>query len=274
MNYIKKTYKDEVKRRKIRSHIIKSDSFDPYFIMRKHVSLQKNASLIADKIYSKNFIKNKNIVSSAPIVWVSGEKLELEKLTDEFYWLKSNTGSGYNKKICSTYITEKLLKKYEKKWKKSLKFGLDNGQTHYNNVKYKIFLEKCIGHQSNDFKIHLYNDNSYEVMVSRDRGLNTFSQTTYNSNYEIIPNLLEKNSSSINLAEKEIVKEMVKISILIRKMFQINKYARYDFYIKNKEIYFGEITLIHYGGSIILDKQEHSPAFIKRANEYIKKIKL
>lgn len=266
----KKSAKDIIRRRKIRDNFITCDQDDPYFIFRENIKKNKNASLLADKLKIKKIVSD--IVAVPKTVWEYGQ--QPFKNTESLI-LKSNTSSGYNKIIKAGKFNQNIANKYNIKWSKSKFDGLSNGQNHYYDIEYKIYLEELIGDNPKDYKVHLFNDDTYMFFLTENRYKKDKIQMNYDMNFNVIPMGISVNEGNrgLTVEEKEAFKRMVSISKKIRSKLKIPTYARYDYYFENGKIYFGEITLSHNGGSMYCQGRTDNN-YIKHAKAFIEKIKL
>lgn len=234
-----KTFNEKLQWLKLYDH-----NFD-YTIM---VDKYKAKKWVADKI-------GKQYVIPTLGVWKYVEEINFETLPNQFV-LKCNHDSG-SVIVCkdkSRFDTETA--------KKKLRDSLNNNyywkarEWPYKHVKPMIFAEQYIEDAVDDalvdYKWFCFNGTPKVMYISRDRGRNPRTNF-YDMNFNLLPIRMVDPNSEDEIHKPSCFEEM---KDLASKLSCNCPMVRVDFYMTNKQIYFGEFTFYHNGGFFSLNPIE------------------
>ena len=202
---------------------------------------------VADKLAVRDYVRDK--IGEEYLVHVYSfhngvEEIEFDKLPSQ-YVIKFNSGSGVNF-ICSDSenIETSQVKSF---FKKALKVDLYHysREWHYRLIKPKILIERFLGKNIKDYKIHCSgNSGPFCIQVDSDR-FHNHKRNLYDLKWQLLdleyvyPKALEKDEEPVNL------QLMINLAEKLSRDFI---YSRIDFYEVEGRVYFGEITLHPEGG--------------------------
>jgi len=207
----------------------------------------KNNQLVvdcSDKIKVRDYIKKcgySNLLTKIYGIYDDAKLINYKKLPSKFA-LKCNHGCGYNiicvdKKELNINETNKLLNKW-----KSKKFGYDTCEPHYFKIKPVIYAEEYIatsdGIMPNDYKIYCFNGVPKIVLVCSERD-KALKLTFFDLEWNELDYVTSKYKSSKKISKPKKLSEMVEYAKVLSNPF---KFVRVDFYERNNEVLFGELT--------------------------------
>lgn len=202
---------------------------------------------IVDKIllheYSKKIL-GKDICVPILKIYNSTEEIKLDELPEKFV-LKCNHGCGMNI-LCNNKSTLNLLFAKNKldNWQK-LNYGLRNFEYQYINIKRKIYAEKYLLDNINDYKIYCFNGDPKFIRVQKklkDEGVKV--NNYYNLNWTL--NEIETGLGNHFVRRPDMIFEKPKkLDLMIeyaKKLSSEFTFVRVDFYEVDEEIFLGEMT--------------------------------
>ena len=192
--------------------------------------------------YSKKKI-GKDICVPILKIYNSIEEIDLNELPDKFV-LKCNHGSGMNI-LCNNKsnlnITDVKIKL--SKWIK-INYGLFGFEYQYLKVKRKIFAEKYLSDNINDYKVYCFNGEPKFIRVQKLLGNNTKINNYYNLDWTL--NDIESGLGNHFIRRPDIVfqkPKYLKLMLKYAKIFANDfSFVRVDLYEINETIYLGELT--------------------------------
>ena len=201
---------------------------------------------IVDKILLHEYsikILGKDICVPILKIYNNSDEINLNELPDKFV-LKCNHGSGMNilcnnkEKINITYIKRKL-----DIWMK-VNHGLLNNEYQYINIKKRIFAEKYLCDNINDYKIYCFNEQPKFIRVQKRLPDNLGKINKYYTlDWEIseIETEISRSSKKHNI----IFEKPKYLNLMLdyaKKLSEGFVFVRVDFYELDNEIYLGEMT--------------------------------
>lgn len=204
--------------------------------------------ICADKLKVRKYISKKigkKYLNDLIFYTTNYKDIKKDNLPDFPVVIKTNHDSG-GVVIVKDKNTEnfKVIRKHIKKKLKINYYNKDR-EWQYKNIKKYIIVEKMIGNQvdiPHDYKVHCFNGKPCFIQVDLDR-MSTHKRNLYDTKWNFIdvrwrhPNgVIEKKPQRLN--------EMLMLAEILSEEFL---YARVDFYLTRKQVYFGEITF-HPGG--------------------------
>lgn len=223
-------------------------------------------NLIVDKYRVKDYV-NKQIGSEHVIrllgVWNHFDEIDFEQLPNQFV-LKCNHDCGgivicKDKSTLNKKAAKKLLESHLKN-----NYYWDHREWPYKDVKPVIFAEEYMvdesGYELKDYKWFCFNGEPKVLFIAQDRD-NPNEETKfdfYDMNFQHLP-IRNGHPNANNIINKPAGFEEMKE--LARKLSAGIPHVRVDFYNINGHIYFGEMTLFHWGGFVKFDPQEWDNIF-------------
>ena len=201
---------------------------------------------IVDKILLHNYSKKiigKDICVPILKIYNSVEEIDFNELPDKFV-LKCNHGSGMNI-LCNNKSNLNIIDAKSKlnKWIK-INFGLFGYEYQYLKVKRKIFAEKFLSNNINDYKIYCFNGEPKFIRVQKLLDNDTKINNYYNLDWSI--NEIETGLGNHFIRRPDILFEKPKnLELMLKyaKIFSHNfSFVRVDLYDINDTIYLGELT--------------------------------
>ena len=204
----------------------------------------ENKTEIVDKILLRNYSKKilgEDICVPILKIYNSPDEINLDELPDKFV-LKCNHGSQMNI-ICkdkNTFDLDKAKNKLQI-WMNT-NYGLINFEYQYMNVNKKIFAEKYLGDNIEDYKINCYNGEPHHIRVKKhtnDKNVNNFYNVDWNLTDIKFNYLNYIRDPSINFERPPNLELMLNYSRMLSKDFC---FCRVDLYEINNTVYLGELT--------------------------------
>ena len=216
----------------------------------------------ADKYAVRDYVKNKiGEKYLVPLYLSTTDPKEItpERLPEFPFIIKTNHDSSGGiivkdkTKINWIEIQQSLGRRLKKNYYHHSK------EKQYKDIKPRIIVEKLlidkVGNIPNDYKIHCFNGNPKIIQVDSDRFSN-HKRNLYNVNWELLPftwSIWENNEpvweNGTTIQKPESLSTLIDLAKILSTDFY---YSRIDFYVVDKEIYFGEITFHHGGGTEII----------------------
>ncbi|SHF79777.1 TupA-like ATPgrasp [Arenibacter palladensis] len=216
----------------------------------------------ADKYAVRDYVKNKiGEKYLVPLYLSTTDPKEItpERLPEFPFIIKTNHDSSGGiivkdkTKINWIEIQQSLSRRLKKNYYHHSK------EKQYKDIKPRIIVEKLlidkVGNIPNDYKIHCFNGDPKIIQVDSDRFSN-HKRNLYNANWELLPFTwsIWKNNKPVwdngtTIPKPESLSTLIDLAKTLSKDFY---YSRIDFYVVDKEIYFGEITFHHGGGTEII----------------------
>ena len=223
---------------------------------------------IVDKATAKDYVRQ--IIGDDKIiptygVWNSFDKIDFNRLPNQFVLKSTNGGGGTGVVICKdkTSLDKEKAKerietsmlfnwKYEREWV-------------YRDLKPRIIAEEYMynddGTDLVDWKIHCFNGEPKLLFYASDRY--TPGEKLKFDWYDMDLHHLPIKSKGYENANKVIepFPEWEQMKDVAKKLSKGMPYVRVDLYLINHKIYFGELTFFHDGGAVALVPQEWEVTF-------------
>lgn len=190
-------------------------------------------------------------------VWNDFDEIDFKKLPSQFV-LKTTHDSG-TVIICEdkSKLDIHLVKKKINKSLNNNNFFWKGREYTYKNVKPRIIAEKLMvnndGSNIMDFKFFNFHGKAKFILVDTDK-LQDHKHSFHDLNMKLLPFYCGKNKQNNVIVDKpEKLDEMVRISEILSKDFS---FLRVDLYNINNQIYFGELTFHHNGGTVLFSPYE------------------
>ena len=226
-----------------------------YYLPKNELSIK-----CSDKYRVREYVKEcglENRLVDLISVYNNANEIKWDDLPDKFI-LKCNHGCRYN-----VLVTNKEQVNYKKetkklnKWLKE-KFGNFNGEIHYNEIDPKIVCEKYLGDNLSEYKLYCLNG-KYRFMYCV---LNPNKENEMETFFDQDGNVMDvKNALTPVYKEAktpDCFKQLVEMSEKLAKPFPM---VRVDWYIKDGNIYFGELTFTPFGGLLEFEPKEYDDKF-------------
>ena len=202
----------------------------------------------AVKNYVANIIGDKYIIPTLG-VWDRFEDIDFKKLPQQFV-LKCTHDSGGQIIVKDK---DKLdIKNARKKINKSLKrnFYLLAREWPYKNVKRRIIAEKymedSVTHDLRDYKFFVFDGVVKALFIATERGSGEEVKFDFfDAEFNHLPFTQGHPNADVMPSKPSRFEEMKEIAARLSKGFP---QLRVDFYEVNGQVYFGEITIFHFGG--------------------------
>jgi len=219
-------------------------SFNEKIQRRKLFDRNKLLIIAADKLESKEYIRNKALDIYIPKVLWQGtniDSLNISKLPKD-YVFKANHASRTNLFIQnSNHYGKKFLKDITKKW-----FNHDQskvlGEWAYKDIIRKVFVEEFLYFEESvpdDYKFFVYNGKVKFIQLDTGR-FDIHKRNMFNEKWEDL-NIDYSYKRDIPSPSKPIfIDKMIEIAEEIGKEFD---FVRVDLYFYNERITFGELTI-------------------------------
>ena len=203
-------------------------------------------SFLADKLAVRKYLEDKGYGYLLPELVGEYNRLEDSHFTQvpEKFALKLNTGSHlyYICKDKSKMILSDVMKKCHK-WLSMNKFVPYSWETHYNNVKPKLMIEKFIEGIDDDYpidyKFHCHDGHVDFCMACAQRETGV-KFAMYDREWKKLPYVKDKNLPKQDIPKPHNLDELIRIAEELSKGIKL---VRVDLYTSNDKIYFGEFTL-------------------------------
>lgn len=190
-------------------------------------------------------------------VYNNANEIKWDSLPEK-YVLKCNHGCRYNvvvtdkKSINPIKETKKL-----NKWLKE-KFGYFNGEIHYNKIKPKIICEKYLGDNLSEFKLYCLNGKVKFMYCVVNPNKENEMETFFDGQGKILDVKNALNPIYSEAKAPDCYNQLVEMSEKLAKPFPL---VRVDWYIKDGNIYFGELTFTPFGGLLKFDPDKYDDIF-------------
>lgn len=204
-----------------------------------------------DKYWVRFYVERcglKNLLIPLIGVFNKPEDINYEILPEQFI-LKATHGSGENfYEIC--YDRNRLnTKRINQKFRKALKanFARQQCEYPYNSVQPRIICEVLLEDKRDiritDYKVVCTNGKPRCILVctNRDEG-----RDYYSTDWQYLEFVKKESRSKVKTEKPQCLAEMLRDAAILSKPFPL---ARIDFYVVDKKLYFGEITLSPAGGN-------------------------
>jgi len=219
-------------------------------------------SKLVDKIllHDYSFKKlGKDICVPILKIYNDSNEIKMEELPDKFV-LKCNHGSAMNI-ICKSKTSFDLEKAKNKlnKWK-SINYGLKTNEFQYINVERKIFAEKFLMENIEDYKIYCFHGIPKFIRVQKHfEGMNGKINNYYDINWKLTD--IETGLSGFFRRPDIIFEKPKNLDLMLeysKKLSEDFAFVRVDFYNINGIIYLGEMTFCPSNNSFQLKNFEQS----------------
>lgn len=218
-------------------------------------------TICADKYAVRTYIKDKvGEEYLVPLYFMTKNPQDIspEKLPDEPCIVKTNHDSSggiviRNKNGVNWSEIQKTLKKRMK-----VNYYYHGKEWQYRDIEPCIIVEKLLKGKDGgfpfDYKLHCFNGKVNMIQVDVNRFSNNHFRNWYNTNWERepykwsspLPNGKHTDPSPQDVERPATLEEMIRLSEIIAKDFV---YVRVDWYDVEGQLYFGEVTFHHDGGS-------------------------
>ena len=176
--------------------------------------------------------------------------------------LKCTHGCAYNI-ICKdkSLLNVDKVKKQLKKWLKE-DFGKFNGEIHYSKIKPRIICETYLGDDLQDFKLFCFNG-KFQFMyiaVDSENDSQIERELFFDRDGKVI-DVLNADYGRFDEAKLPAnLDDLIRISELLAKPFP---FVRVDWYIRNEQTIFGELTFTPSGGLMRFNPSKYDKIFGK-----------
>lgn len=116
----------------------------------------------------------------------------------------------------------------------------------YKDVKPRIIIEKYMGDNLSDYKIHCFNGSPKFILVCADRKKD-LKETFFNLDWEIMPFKRPNHPTDSTIKKPLHLNLMIELSKILSDK---NTFLRVDFYEINGKLYFGELTFFPSSGFV------------------------
>lgn len=219
-------------------------------------------TMMADKYAVRDYVKERvgeEYLIPLIGVWDSVEEIDYYSLPNQFV-LKCNHDNGVI--ICkdkSAFDVEKakkeLLFHYNRNYYKKLR------EWSYKNIEKKIICEKYMSDDNqpvlNDYKFFCFNGKVKALFIATDRPVDTRFDF-FDREFNHLPIINGHPNSDKEISKPKQFNKMIEIA---EKLSFGIPHVRVDLYVIKDRIYFGEMTLIHYGGFTPLEPEEWEYTF-------------
>ena len=208
--------------------------------------------ILADKYLVRNFVSEK--IGDSYLIPLYDKFFNIDELTARIknysdFILKPNHGSGMVQFVDKVDSQHQLINiiNISNKWL-NLDFSTVAGEMHYSSIPRCVLVEKRIGKKElslSDYKIHMFRQKNnkffYVLQIVDGRFNNQINKTFY------VNNLTTPYSGKHHLDSLHIdtINKAIELSKILLDDLE---YARIDWYIEDKQLYFGEITLTSEAG--------------------------
>lgn len=210
-------------------------------------------TIMADKYLAKEYVGKKigeQYIIPLLGVWDSPDEIDFEQLPERFV-LKCNHNSGTGMCICRDKAALNIENVKEK-----LQKGLDENffwhgrEWVYKNIARKIIAEAYMtdesGYELKDYKIFCFDGVPKLIEVDFDRFSAEHRRNLYTTDWELVDAEIKyKNAPDRKIDRPECLDEMLELA---GKLSEGIPHVRVDFYVINRNVYFGEITFYHGSG--------------------------
>lgn len=204
----------------------------------------------ADKFLVRQYVEKKGLAD------LLNELIDVYESVDEIYWerlpnqfvMKWNFGAGMNI-ICKdkSQLNEKEVKAQLRKWGRN-KYWLPHAEMHYKYIPPKIICEKYLTDDCHDaipdYKVYCFHGKPLAILVMLGRGSKLKTQF-FDKEWKILENTAKYEVSEEKIEKPECFEKMIKSAELLSEGFP---FVRCDFYVVNKQLYFGELTFMPAAG--------------------------
>lgn len=252
--YLKKLYK---KRMGKKLNLTNPKTFNEKLNWIKLYDRRPEYTMMADKYAVREYVKDKigeEYLIPLIGVWNNVDEIDFESLPNQFV-LKCNHDNGVI--ICKDKITFDI-----EKAKKELQYHFNRNyfkklrEWPYKKIKKKIICEQYMEDDSQstliDYKFFCFDGKVKALFVATDRPFDTrFDFFDYEFNH--LPIINGHPNSDKEIVKPEKFDKMIEIAEALA--FGI-PHVRVDLYIIDNQIYFGEMTFIHFGGFTSLEPEK------------------
>lgn len=195
---------------------------------------------MVDKIKVKEYVSKKisnDIIVPTIGTYDSFEEINFNNLPQQFV-IKCNHDSG------SIAICNNIEQFDIKKAKKIIKRGLKTNSFYwgrewpYKNVAPRIIIEKYLGNNISDYKVHCFNGEAKFILVCTDRS-NNLKETFYDTKWNKMPFKRPNHDIDNEIEKPKNLESMIKYAEILSKNIP---FLRVDFYEIDGNIFFGELT--------------------------------
>ncbi len=230
-------------------------SFNEKVVWKKIYDRNPLLPIVADKYKVRNYIKKslgqraaENILT--PLLYVTDrpESIPFDELPAE-YIIKANHGSGLNIIVeKDSSISQKDIIKRSKKML-GVPYGVIGNEWAYQQIERKLVLEKLLkdenGKLPQDYKFHMANRKCIFIQVDFQRHSADHTRSLFDKDWNYI-DASNRYPKGPRIKKPENLDEMIAISNKLSRDFD---YVRVDLYSIKNDVYFGELTNYHGGGS-------------------------
>lgn len=222
-------------------------------IQKRKLDKNKLFVICSDKYKVREYVKEKIGEKYLIPIYFAKSKItrkDIEELPNSFV-LKTNNGSGTN-----IIVFDKTKENIDDLvWKMNyfvkIQYGYIWGEMFYNKIKPMIIAEKLLLNEDGtipyDYKVHYFKkDGNIKIFtaVHLDR-FDDHRKDIYDENWNKMPYSFNQPSSEKNIEKPSNLDEIFKI---VKKLAEPFNYVRVDLYLKDKQIYFGELTFTNSSG--------------------------
>jgi hypothetical protein len=218
---------------------------------------------LADKYLVRDWIKEK--IGEEYLIPLLGvydnfDEIDFDTLPNQFV-LKANHGSTWNIIVKDKTQFDKEKAKRDMDYWMRINFAFYAGmELQYRDIAPKIIAEQYLeddGGQLSDYKFYCFNGKPEYILVITDR----FSQekmNIYDMQWNLTPiHILPGIPDLITFNKPKEADRLIELTNILCKDFKNFGHIRFDFYIADGKVYFGEITFTAGSGVYIFDPPEY-----------------
>ena len=211
-------------------------------------------TLMVDKYEAKKYVAKvigKEYIIPTINIYNNFDEINFDNLPDKFVIKCTHDSGGI---VIANDKTKLDLQTTRKKINKSLKhnYYFSGREWPYKNVKPRIIIEKYMGDNLADYKIHCFNGKAKVILVCTDR-LKNLKETFFDTEWNIMP--FRRPNHDIDNA----IKKTRNLALMIELAEHLSKnipFLRVDFYEIDGKVYFGELTFFPASGFSKFDPEE------------------
>ena len=224
-------------------------------------------TIMVDKVTAKEYVKD--IIGDEYIIptlgiWDTPQSIDFDNLPDRFV-IKCNHNSGTGMYICKNKTQmdkEKVVMQLQKGLMQD--YYKTSREWPYKNVQRKIIAEKYMEDEETkdlrDYKFFCFDGVVKALFIATERQ-NEFEETKFDFFDENYIHLPIRNGHPNALVPPKKPENFELMKKLACKLSEGIPHVRVDFYEANGKVYFGELTLCHWGGFVPFEPEKWDTVF-------------
>lgn len=181
-------------------------------------------------------------------VWDSFDEIDFDALPDQFV-LKSTNDSG-STVICKDKSTfDKAAAREKLNCSKKRSYYWYNREWQYKHLKHRILAEEYLTDASGDglidYKFFCFDGKPEFMFIATGRATGNTRFDFFDMDFQWIPVKQHYPNADVRPSKPAHFEEMKELA---QKLSQGLKHVRVDFFLANDQVYFGELTFVHFGG--------------------------